>query len=42
MAAAKLESVKAVATIGTPADPEHVTHLIAENKPILKRQAKQM
>ncbi len=32
MAAAKLESVKAVATIGAPADPEHVTHLIAENK----------
>lgn len=27
-AAAKVDSIKAVATIGTPSEPEHVTHLI--------------
>jgi len=29
---AKLDSVKAIATIGAPSDPEHVTHLIAEKE----------
>lgn len=38
MAAGKLESVKAVATIGAPADPEHVTHLVAENKEDIEAQ----
>ncbi|NND16210.1 MAG: OsmC family protein [Eudoraea sp.] len=28
LAAAEMDSVKAVATIGAPADPEHVTHLL--------------
>ena len=27
-AASKIESIKAVATIGTPSEPEHVTHLL--------------
>ena len=30
-AAAKIESIKAVATIGAPADPQHVTHLFNED-----------
>jgi len=30
-AASQLSSIKAVATIGTPSEPEHVTHLIADN-----------
>jgi len=31
-AASMLESVRAVATIGAPADPEHVTHLLSEKQ----------
>ncbi len=31
-AGAKLDSVKAIATVGAPSDPEHVTHLLAEKE----------
>lgn len=30
-AASQLSSIKAIVTIGTPSDPEHVTHLLADN-----------
>jgi len=32
MAGLKIESVKAVATIGAPADPVHVTHLLESGR----------
>ncbi|MFW5762068.1 MAG: alpha/beta fold hydrolase [Cyclobacteriaceae bacterium] len=37
-AASKLDYVKAVATIGTPADPEHVTHLLAEKRELIEEK----
>lgn len=36
--AAQLESVKAIATIGTPATADHVQHLLTDASSILKRQ----
>jgi uncharacterized OsmC-like protein/pimeloyl-ACP methyl ester carboxylesterase len=38
MAAAELDNVKAVATIGAPADTEHVTHLFAGGETELERK----
>jgi putative redox protein len=37
-AAEKLPSVKVVATIGAPADPEHVTHLLAEKMEVIEQK----
>lgn len=39
-AAHDIPSVRAVATIGAPADPEHVTHLISEDIDTIKRTGK--
>ena len=36
-AASQIESVKAVATIGTPAEPEHVTHLLENSLEEIER-----
>lgn len=39
-AAAGLPAVKAVATIGAPSDPEHVTHLIQSSIPEIRQEGK--
>ena len=39
-ASAQLPSVKAVATIGAPSDPEHVMHLIRSSIPEIQREGK--
>lgn len=39
-AGAQLESVKAIATIGAPSDPEHVTHLLASSISEIERSGK--
>lgn len=40
LAAARLPQVRAVATIGTPADPEHVTRLLKDSEAELNRHGK--
>jgi len=40
MAAARLPSVKAVATIGAPAEPEHVSHLLESSREEIEREGK--
>lgn len=37
-AAGKLPDVKAVATIGSPADPEHVVHLLSEKQEVIEQK----
>lgn len=37
-AASQLTHVKAVATIGSPADPEHVTHLLSESRDVIEEK----
>lgn len=37
-AAARIPSVKAVATIGAPADPAHVTHMLTDAKAIIEQE----
>lgn len=39
-AASQLPYIKAVATIGSPADPEHVTHLISDKKEVIEEKGK--
>ena len=40
LAAGQIPSVKAVATIGAPADPHHVTHLLSEDLDTIKKHGK--
>lgn len=42
LAGLKIDSVKAVATIGAPADPIHVTHLVEGGKEEIKEKGKAM
>lgn len=40
MAAHKIDSLKAIVTIGSPADPEHVKHLLVEGMESIKKNGK--
>jgi putative redox protein len=36
-AASKVDSIKAVATVGTPSEPEHVTHLLQDSRETIEK-----